>query len=297
MSQAQWALAVADAEQPFTNIAAAGGNLVAYEREASFALQIIQGSDWLQKCSTDSLRNAVVNVAGIGLSLSPALKLAYLVPRKGKACLDISYIGLVKIATDSGAVQAVHATIVRGNDEFRYIDAFTNPEHVFDPFATEEARGAVIGVYSVAKLSSGHTVVDTMSRQEIDKIRAKSEATKGPWGEWFDEMAKKSVIKRASKMWPRTDRLATAVEHLDREDGTEGLTLEDAQALVSASQERRERLVSLAKGAPDKVTLQDIWRSGLDEVRKAKDKAAYDALKEAVSQRTAALDEPGREAA
>jgi recombination protein RecT len=145
MSQAQWALAVAQAEESFTNIAKAAGNLVAYEREASFALQIIQGSTYLQGCTHESLRNAVTNVAAIGLSLSPALKLAYLVPRKGKACLDISYIGLVKIATDSGAVQAVHATIVRGNDQFRYIDAFTNPEHVFDPFATAEARGAVIG--------------------------------------------------------------------------------------------------------------------------------------------------------
>jgi recombinational DNA repair protein RecT len=149
----------------------------------------------------------------------------------------------------------------------------------------------------VAKLATGHTVVETMSREEIEKIRAKSEASKGPWGEWFDEMAKKSVIKRASKLWPRTDRLANAVEHLDRVDGTEGLTLEDAQALVNSAQERKARLVELAEGASDKATLQDVWRTGLEEVRKAKDTPAYDALKEAVSRRMAAFDPPRQEAA
>jgi recombination protein RecT len=295
MSEAQWALAVAEAAEPFAHIAASSGNLVAYEREASYALQIIQGSDWLQKCSRESLRNAIINVAAVGLTLSPAHKLAYLVPRKGKACLDISYIGLVKIATDSGAVQAVHATIVRANDKFRYIDAFTNPDHEFNPFATIQERGEVIGVYSVAKLASGHTVVDTMSREEIDKIRSKSEAKNGPWGEWFDEMAKKSVLKRASKLWPRTDRLSKSVELLEEQEGG-GITIEDAQAALSAAEERKARLVKLAQEAPTKEALQAVWQSGLAEVRTHKDKAAYDALKDAVSLRTSAID-AAREAA
>jgi recombination protein RecT len=34
-------------------------------------------------------------VAAIGITLNPASKLAYLVPRDGMVCLDISYMGLL----------------------------------------------------------------------------------------------------------------------------------------------------------------------------------------------------------
>lgn len=219
--QEKWALAIAEAERKFTEIATADGNLVTYQREASFALQCVGASEELQKCDTESLRNAIVNVASVGLTINPAMKLAYLVPRKGKACLDISYIGLVKIATDSGGVLAVSAVPVRANDGFVYNGPFDAPIHTFDPFATAESRGDIIGVYALAKLASGVTQVDTLSRQEIDKIRAMSKAKSGPWFEWFDEMMKKSVIKRASKLWPRTERLATAEAIINEHQGNE----------------------------------------------------------------------------
>src|SRR5260221_230159 len=114
--QPGWALAVAKAELKFGEIAAIDGNLVAYKREASFAMQLLQASDHLRGCSAESITAAITNVAAVGLTLSPPEKLAYLVPRKGKACLDISYIGLVKLATDTGSVLAVKAELVRGND-------------------------------------------------------------------------------------------------------------------------------------------------------------------------------------
>ena len=81
---------------------------IEWDREAQFACQIIQANDYLLKIALadkTSLRNAVVNVAAIGISLNPASKLAYLVPRKGQVCLDISYMGLMHIAQQSGAIQ------------------------------------------------------------------------------------------------------------------------------------------------------------------------------------------------
>jgi recombination protein RecT len=297
MSDKQWAIAIADAEQKFSEIAASTGYMVTYQREASFALQAIQNSTWLQGCSAESISNAILNVASVGLSLSPALKLAYLVPRKGKACLDISYIGLVKIATDSGSVLAAKAEVVRSNDNFEYIDGFTQPSHKFNPFAKESDRGEFLGVYVVAKLGNGVTLVDAMSAEVVGKIRAKSEAKTGPWGEWFDEMAKKSVIKRASKMWPRTERLATAVEHLDHVDGTDGITIDDARAALSAADERKTRLVGLAQKAATTDELAAVWQQGTEECSKSKDRETYAALKAAVSARKTELEAPAQEAA
>ncbi|MGL9736397.1 MAG: hypothetical protein ACR5LF_14930 [Symbiopectobacterium sp.] len=81
-----------------------------FRRESEFAMQIFANNDYLAKVTTItwlksplinnsvSTRSAVMNVVGIGVSLNPAQKLAYLVPRKGAICLDISYMGLMHIA-------------------------------------------------------------------------------------------------------------------------------------------------------------------------------------------------------
>lgn len=296
----QWAVAIASAEPKFTEIAIADGNHVTYQREAMFAMQIVGGSEYLQKASQDSLRNAVINVASIGLTLSPAHKLAYLVPRDGKACLDISYIGLVKIATDSGAVAAVHATIVRANDGFEYFDAFTSPSHKFDPFANAEDRGEIIGVYAVAKLANGLTQVETLSRQEIEKIKAVSKAKSGPWVSWFEEMAKKSVIKRASKLWPRTERMSQAVQILDQHQGGEeqvgpalvdvdGRIIDEAQEALEVQKKRLQRLLADVATAPDTSALTKIWKDGVAELNAAKDRESYAVFKKAAEDRGAAI--------
>lgn len=212
---------VAETREKFMTIAALDGNRVDFEREAMFALQIITKSDYLQKCNIETIQSAIINVATVGLTLNPAMKLAYLVPRKGVCCLDISYIGLVKLATDTGGVLAVDAVIVRRNDTFRYRGPFEMPEHDFDPFAPESERGDLRGVYAVAMLPSRITKVTTVSAEDIQKIRAKSEAKRddAPWSQWFDEMVKKSAIKRGSKLWPRTERFAAAEAILNATDG------------------------------------------------------------------------------
>lgn len=303
MSEQKWAVAIADAEQKFTTIAAAGGNLVTYQAEASFALQLVAGSEYLQKCSVESIRNAVINVASVGLTLSPAHKLAYLVPRDGKACLDISYIGLVKIATDSGAVAAVHATMVRANDKFEYIDAFAAPRHKYNPFHTAESRGDILGAYAVAKLTNGITQVETLSLEEIEKIRAVSKAKNGPWKEWFEEMAKKSVIKRASKLWPRTDRMSKAVQILDEHQGNEASigpvvidhetgVVDDARSAHERMAQRRTRLIAAIKAAADADAAKKAWKEGVAELRSAEDLEGYAMLKQAAEARAAELRVP-----
>src|SRR5690606_39362507 len=78
---------------------------LSFQKEANFALQIFQGNDYLTKMSPDSIKNAIVNVALTGLTLNPVMKFAYLVPRKGKFVLDVSYMGLAKILTDTGSVK------------------------------------------------------------------------------------------------------------------------------------------------------------------------------------------------
>lgn len=201
-------------------------NNLNFEVEAGFAVQQMEGNDYLLSIAMgnrQSVINAVTNVAAIGISLNPARKQAYLVPRDKKVCLDISYIGLVDLATQSGSIVWAKAELVCEADDFQMGAAGTMPTHKFNPFAKD--RGDVVGAYVVVKTPTGEYLCDAMGIDEINSIRDRSSAWKAykskgvqcPWVTDAGEMAKKTVIKRASKMWPKNDRLNMAIQHLNVE--------------------------------------------------------------------------------
>ena len=198
---------------------------VSYDRECIFAMQALMKTDYAMKVANDNPKSvylAMINVASTGLTLNPANAYAYLVPRDGSIVLDISYKGLIKIATDSGSITWARADVVYSADTFIYHGPAAIPDHQADPFKSD--RGEVIGVYCIAKTKDGDILTEVMPMAEIAKIRDKSMAfvkkKSGPWVEWFDQMAKKAIIKRASKTWPYTnDKLAQVIEVANESEG------------------------------------------------------------------------------
>ena len=205
-------------EKRFTSIAPAG---MLYDAEKGFVVQLLKNNNYLHKIAESapgSLQQAMCNVASIGLSLSPAEHLAYLVPRGGKICLDVSYQGFCRLATNSGSIQWIQAQLVYANDNFRVNEVGVPPTHDYEAFGD---RGEIKGGYCIAKTHEGDYLTTIMTIAEIEGIRDRSEAWKrnqsGPWKTDFGEMAKKTVVRRAFKMWPRTDehqlkRMAIAVQ-------------------------------------------------------------------------------------
>jgi len=229
---APWVDVLKTTEKRFNKIASIS-KLVNYETESLYAMQSIMKNDYLAKIANNnpvSFQNAVFNIANIGLSLNPAMQYAYLVPRDGQCILDISYKGLIKLATDSGSILWVRADMVYSNDTFKYKGAAAMPVHEADVF---DDRGDFKGVYCIAKTKEGDYLTETMSAEDIYHVRDKSQAyisaksknkTNSVWHEWFGEMAKKTIIKRASKTWPRTDkneRLSKAIEVINESEGIE----------------------------------------------------------------------------
>lgn len=198
-----------------------------FEREAGFAIQILTATDYVTKLAVgdrQSVVNAVTNIAAIGISLNPAKKQAYLVPRKGKICLDISYMGLIDLAIQSGSIMWAQAELVCAGDAFTLNGFDRPPTHSYNPFSKE--RADMVGAYVVVKTHSGDYLTSCMSREEIDAIKNRSESVKAgkssPWDTDYGEMSKKTVVKRAYKYWPKSDRLDQAIHHLNT-DGGEGL--------------------------------------------------------------------------
>ncbi|ELY6201952.1 recombinase RecT [Cronobacter malonaticus] len=205
-----------------------------FKRESEFAMQIFANNDYLAKTAmnnTTSTRSAIMNVAAIGITLNPAQKLAYLVPRKGAICLDISYMGLMHIAQQSGAIKWCQSAIVRKNDQFRREGLDKPPVHIYSEFDTKEQRGDVVGAYVVVKTDDGDYLTHTMRIEDIYSIRDRSEAWKKyktdnskkcPWVTDEEQMMLKTVVKQAAKYWPRRERLDAAIDYVNTE-GEEGI--------------------------------------------------------------------------
>lgn len=213
---------------------------ISYEAEKGFAMQILTNNPYLMKVAMEnraSLAQAVTNVAAIGLSLNPAEKQAYLLPRSvkegnkwvSKVFLEPSYMGLCKLATDSGAIVWVQANCVYGHDSFADNGPGERPTHSYNAFSKD--RGEFVGVYCVAKTKDGDFLTTLMTAEDINSVMERSESVKkyrqnnnqgfgGPWITDFKEMAKKTVVRLAFKMWPRStgdERMAQAV-HLSNEN-------------------------------------------------------------------------------
>lgn len=239
----------------------------AFAREVSFAIQLINNNSQLQRSTLASRLVAVANVANIGLSLNPVLKEAYLVPRNVKVktetgdrwevrCfLEPSYIGMIKLATDSGSVRSMHADLVWEGDDIEIVQGTVQHiKHV--PFLqTGRPKGNLKGAYSVAKLTDGSFNVLVMDIDELRKVKAASEAVKkgnaSPYDDWENEMFRKAPIRRHFKMLPKSDRyeiLAKAIAMDEEEFGSV-----DNQLLEASDQERE--LLTLRRRIIDALEL------------------------------------------
>lgn len=202
-----------------------------FKRESEFAMQIFANNDFLAKVAVGNptaTRSAIMNVSAIGISLNPAQKLAYLVPRKGAICLDISYMGLMHIAQQSGAIKWCQSAIVRKNDKFMRTGVDRPPTHEFNEFDTMEQRGDIVGAYAVVKTDDGDYLTHTMRAENIFSIRDRSEAWKKyltdntkkcPWVTDEEQMILKTVVKQGAKYWPRRERLDAAIDYVNTEGG------------------------------------------------------------------------------
>ncbi len=232
-----WVEAIEKTKERFLQIAPTE---MKFETEKGFAIQLLKNNEFLMKVAAGhpvSLQQAITNVAAIGLSLNPAEKLAYLIPRtisttinnkkvyQQRIFLEPSYMGMIRLATDSGSIKWVQAYPVYDKDEFVFNGAGEKPTHKFNAFSKD--RGDFVGVYCVAKTADQDHLVNIMDVEKINSIRDRSEAWKsnqsGPWKTDYIEQAKKTVIRQAFKTWPRTDlnRLAMAVDLSNENEGLE----------------------------------------------------------------------------
>ena len=141
----------------------------------------------------------------LGVEPNTALGQADIIPYRNHGTMEaqfqLCYKGLIDLAYRSGDVSIIQAQIVYENDEFDY-ELGLDPKLKHVP-ATKE-RGNAIAYYAIFKTKDGGYGFEVMSVDDVRQHAQRYSKSYGnsPWQTNFDEMAKKTVLKRVLKYAP-----------------------------------------------------------------------------------------------
>jgi recombination protein RecT len=194
-------------------ICAALPALIDKQRFMEIAVGLVRSNPDIQACHPNSIAMAIYGVARLGLMPDPALGHVYVVPYKNRATVMPGYRGLIELARRSGAVTSVHTNIVHENDEFDLWVDEDGPHLKHRPYHVmgQSQPGKPTHVYCVAAMNNGNRQVEVMQWADIQKIK-NSAQTGMVWNKHESEMARKTVVRRASKYWPLSPELGRAVQ-------------------------------------------------------------------------------------
>lgn len=196
------------------------------DRMVQVMLQCCRKIPNLMKCSMHSLVQALVACSELGLEPGSALGYINLIPfwnssaEKFEIQIIVGFKGYVELARRSGRLKSIGARIVHEKDKFSVKFGLEEKlEH--EPFLDGEP-GAPRFAYCVAHFIDGGYHFEVMSIPEIERIRNTSanysrakDKSKTVWGQHFEEMAKKTVVRRASKYLPLSSEQAEALDKHD----------------------------------------------------------------------------------
>ena len=203
----------------------------------------------IAQCNLASLYRCVLEVAQVGLYPDGVLGHAYLIPYKDECTLQIGYKGMIDLARRSGQVASIEARVVYEGDEFDF-EYGSNAFLKHKPTLTNQ--GKVKCVYGFAKLTSGEDVFEVMTVEQIEKIRKMSRNSNGStWVNHWDEMARKTAIRRLFKYLPNSPEMAQAVEIDEASDfGLRQPTTIDVTPRQEPAQQTLEGLIPEAGAQP-----------------------------------------------
>lgn len=171
------------------------------DRIARIAATEVRKNKALLNTEPTSFLGSVMQAAQLGLEPGSALGQAYLVPYGNQCQLIIGYKGMIDLARRSGQVLSLNAYAVREGDDFNFQLGLKPDIHHVPSLEANRITKPITYVYAVATLKGGGYQFEVMSRAEVEAVRAKAKS-KNIWNSYFEEMAKKTVIRRLFKYLP-----------------------------------------------------------------------------------------------
>lgn len=198
----------------------------------------LSGNANLQKCTRDSVIKSFLQSVSLGLAPGGKLGQAYLVPFGQECTFMIGYKGFISLARRSNLIDQIESRVVNEGDEFD-IEFGTSQKIMHRPCLGKP--GQAIGVYAIAHFKDGGKQVEFMTLEQVEAIRKRSRSGhSGPWKTDFDQMARKTVIRRLMNYLPLSadDIMAQAImaDHDEvaplHVDGKPALRVQSANAML-----------------------------------------------------------------
>lgn len=196
-------------------------SVITPERFTRMVLSALSTTPQLAACTPQSFLGAMMSAAQLGLEPNTPLGQAYLLPFRNHGVMEvqfqIGYKGLIDLAYRSGEVEVIQAHVVYANDAFR-CEYGLSPTLSHIP--ADGDRGEAVKVYAVFKTKSGGYGFEVMSMEDVrrhaEKYSKAYASSFSPWKTNFEEMAKKTVLKKVLKYAPLKSDFVRAVS----EDGS-----------------------------------------------------------------------------
>lgn len=172
--------------------------------------------------------------------------------------------GVMKRARMSGQIATLSSKVVYNDDNFDYwVDE--NGEHI--QYRPNYKGGEIRLAFAFAKLTNGELIVEVMTKDDIDKVRAASKTgTYGPWRDWYERMACKVVMHRLARRLPNASEIVEMCEagmNMDFDERTEKEIApivenhSEKLALLTADADMTKFLPWVSKGVGCKITSLD----------------------------------------
>lgn len=231
----------------------------------------------LQDCTPVSVFGSIIQASQLGLEIG-VLGQAYLVPyrnRKAGNTLECQlipgYKGLIGLARRSGDVTSIETHIAYEKDEFELVLGMeTTLKHV--PYL-DGNRGSPRLVYGIAKFRDGGHHFEWMSIAEVEKIKARSKASdNGPWVTDYDQMVRKTLVRRMANYLPMSIELANAIQLSDAADSGKRATL-DGNFVVVDEDDGEDHSPKALPFIPESEFSKDLakWRNMISSGKKTAD--------------------------
>jgi recombination protein RecT len=290
---------------------------VSPERFIRVLLNAVMANPDLVEADRTSFYLAGLRCASDGLV--PDGREATLTTRYGRRAgrLLVSYqpmvTGVIKRVKESAGVVSLTAQVAYEGEQFQVV---LGDEERIIHIRDLDAPGNrdIIAAYCIFTLADGSKQREVMTRRQIDDVRAKAVGggKSGPWSDWYDQMAIKSVVHRCAKRLPSLDTvLRRVVERVEGEYdlGKKSIDAEDeklqaaARDIADADPEPMSEAKPTADAriyyvaaigrlydCPDVATWRGDW---LKRIRALVTTNRLDELREAANRNEAAIKEVG----
>lgn len=230
-------------------------------KSAFFAMTNSPSGNLLEKCSKESIANALLDMVVQGLS--PAKTQCYFIPYGSTLKMTRSYFGTMKVVKQLSNVKDIWAEVVFEGDVLKIRN--DNGRKVLESHETDWTNqdNAIIGAYCIIEKVDGERILTVMTKKEIDRSWQQSK-NKSVQNAFPQEMAKRTVINRATKQFFNTsddsDILIEAVNRTTENEFDDNRQINEAEPVQSAGQDILDKMTgkTVAEEPAEDATISEV---------------------------------------